>query len=460
MTDRLDVRLRRGLIRAYEGAWHRRPVFPYWNALEASQWWAPARLAALQLERLQALLQRTQATSPWYREQWRAAGLDAAEVTSLAAFRRWPVIDRDTIRHHRVAMRSTTPGTRLIAKATGGSSGVPLQFDLDFDSNDRRMAAWHRGYGWAGAAPGTRQWYLWGVPPSSAAEWKKKKVRLYDRLYRRHTESCFDLSEANLPRFVDSLARTRPDAIVAYTNALYTFARMLEERGITPYRPHSLVVGAEKLHGYQRTTIERVFGAPVFETYGSREFMLIGAECELHQGLHLTAEQLLVEILDDDGHPVPEGEAGNVTITDLTNYGMPFIRYANGDRAIAGGTTCGCGRGLPLLREVTGRRLDVLTTPDGRSLPGEFFPHILKELASVRQFQVIQDDPAAITVRLVAPEWRESDEQWLRREVAATAGGALRLDLERVTEIPLTAAGKLQVVVNRLATASTAKEQV
>ncbi|MES2304380.1 MAG: phenylacetate--CoA ligase family protein [Gemmatimonadota bacterium] len=460
MSDRLDVRVRRGLIRVYEGGWHRRPVFPYWGALEASQWWTPAQLAALQLERLQALLRTTQATSPWYAEQWRAIGLDAADATSLDAFRRWPVIDRDTIRANRVAMRSTTPGTRLIAKATGGSSGVPLQFDLDFDSNDRRMAAWHRGYGWAGAAPGTRQWYLWGVPPSSAAEWKKKKVRLYDRLYRRHTESCFDLSEANLPRFVASLESTRPDAIVAYTNALYTFARMLEASGITPYRPHSIVVGAEKLHDYQRTTIERVFGAPVFETYGSREFMLIGAECDFHQGLHLTMEHLLVEILDDDGHPVHEGEVGNVTITDLTNHGMPFIRYANGDRAIAGGNACGCGRGLPLLREVTGRRLDVLTTPDGRSLPGEFFPHILKELASVRQFQVIQDDPAAVTVRLVAPEWRDSDEAWLRREVAATAGIALRLDLERVTDIPLTAAGKLQVVVNRLATASTAKEQV
>ena len=146
-------------------------------------------------------------------------------------------------------------------------------------------------------------------------------------------------------------------------------------------------------------------------------------------------------------------------ITDLTNRGMPFIRYANGDRAIAGGTSCPCGRGLSLLQAVTGRRLDVLTTPDGRALPGEFFPHILKELASVQQFQVIQDDPAAVTVRLVAPTWQEQDERWLRAEVAATAGPLLRLDVERVNAIPLTAAGKLQVVVNRLAATPGRKEQ-
>ena len=459
MSERVDVRLRRGLIRLYEGGWHRRPVFPYWNALEASQWWSAERLAALQLTRLQALLVHAQLTSPWYAESWRAGGLDARAITTLEDFQRWPVIDRETVRSHRLAMRSKTPGMRLIAKATGGSSGVPLQFDLDFESNDRRMAAWHRGYGWAGAAPGTRQWYLWGVPPSSAAAWKKRKLRLYDRLYRRTTESCFELSEANLDRFVASLATTRPDAIVAYTNALYTFARMLEARGIVPTQPGSIVVGAEKLHDYQRATIERIFRCPVFETYGSREFMLIGAECEQHAGLHLTAEQLIVEVLDDAGRPTLHGEEGNLVITDLTNHGMPFIRYANGDRGIAGGASCPCGRGLPLLQAVTGRRLDVLTTPDGRSLPGEFFPHLLKELASVHQFQVIQEEPAAITVRLVAPGWQERDEEWLRREVAATAGPLLRLDILRVDEIPLTAAGKLQVVVNRLTAAPTRKEQ-
>src|SRR5690606_21936692 len=138
----------------------------------------------------------------------------------------------------------------------------------------------------------------------------------------------------------------------------------------------SIVVGAEKLHDFQRDLIERVFEAPVFETYGSREFMLIGAECEHHDGLHVTAENLIVEVIDDDGNPVPEGTEGDVAITDLTNLGMPFIRYRNGDRAVAAEGDCACGRTLPRLARVAGRRLDVLTTPDGRQLPGEFFPHI------------------------------------------------------------------------------------
>jgi phenylacetate-CoA ligase len=289
------------------------------------------------------------------------------------------------------------------------------------------------------------------VPPDATARWRKHKLRLYDALYRRTTESCFELSEAAVGRFASSLARARPDVIVAYTSAIYTLARMLEARGMTPFSPASIVVGAEQLHDFQRTTIERVFRAPVYETYGSREFMLIGAECEAHAGLHLTAEHLIVEILDDEGAPVPAGTEGDVVITDLTNTGMPFIRYRNGDRAIAATGACPCGRHLPRLARVTGRRLDVLTTPDGQQLPGEFFPHILKEFAAVQRFQVEQDDPEFVTVRLVAPEWSSDDSDRLRREVAAVAGGALEVRIDRVEDSPLTGAGKLKVVVNRLA---------
>jgi phenylacetate-CoA ligase len=104
-----------------------------------------------------------------------------------------------------------------------------------------------------------------------------------------------------------------------------------------------------------------------------------------------------------------------------------------------------------LLAAVTGRRLDVLQTPEGGRLPGEFFPHLLKEISAVQRFQVIQDNERVIRLRVVAPAWREEDATWLRRELAAVAP-SLTLDIQQVPEIALTATGKLQVVVNALAT--------
>lgn len=439
------------LLPAYEGGLKRRKAFTYWAELERTQWLPQPRLEQLQLEALRRLLIHAFQHCPYYRETWHDQGLCPDDLKQLSDFHRWPVISRSTIQESRIRMRSGN-ARRLMQKATGGSSGVPLLFDLDPGSLDRRFAAWHRGYAWANGGPGTRQLYLWGVPLGERTRWARAKDRLYNALYRRRVLNSFELSEASAPKFLDAINRCRADVIVAYTNPLYALARMVEERGLKATPPRATIVGAEKLHDFQRRVIERVFGAPVFETYGCREFMLIGAECDRHEGLHLTAENLLVEVLDDRGAPTPEGEEGNVVITDLYNYGMPFIRYSNGDRAVAGWGVCSCGRGLPLLRKVVGRQLDMIETPDGRRVPGEFFPHLVKDYASIRQFQVVQE--AADHVRLLvvtSRPWNPAEQDHLEREVRRVLGERTRFEIVPVDEIPLTRSGKLRVVVSRCA---------
>lgn len=448
MIDRLYRNL---VIRTFESGLKRRKTFAYWRRLERTQSLPLDQLRELQLASLKQLLLHASASCPYYRDAWRLLKLEPRDVQSMDDFQQWPLIDRDAIRVNRWQMRADSTALRLITKSTGGSSGVPLEFDLNEDSNDQRMAAMHRGYGWAGALPGTRQWHLWGGAAGAQSRAKRAKDALYHRLYRRSMSNSFAMSDTRLPLYLKQLNRCRPQTIVAYTNPMYFFASVLQERGLVPYSPKSIIVGAEKLHAFQRETIERVFQAPVFETYGSREFMLIGAECAEHSGLHLTMENLLVEILDNDGKPTANGEEGNVVITDLTNYGMPFVRYMNGDRAIAGLSQCACGKSLPLLKKVVGRRLDMIATPDGRQVPGEFFPHVMKEYKAVRRFQIVQDDVQVIQVRLVVNgQWTDSARRGLEQQILEVVGDSVDLDIAIVDDIPLTQAGKLQVVVRRL----------
>lgn len=434
------------LLTVFDRLVKRRHTLQYWADFEQSQWWSPERQVQHQAAALRSLMQHAWETCPYYRETWQELGLFPHRLHSPDDLRAWPLITRETIRTHRTQMRTTAP-CQLMSKSTGGSSGEPLHFDLSSDSNDRRTAMMFRGYGWAGGEPGSKQLYVWGGPLSTVSTWKRWKMQLHAKIERHHVINCFEFTPERMKAHFEALNRYRAEVIVAYTNPLYEFARFMDENKLTPASPQSIIVGAEKLHDFQRELLQRVFRAPVYETYGSREFMLIGAECNRHTGLHLSQENLLVEILDDNGQPTPAGEEGNIVITDLFNYGMPFIRYVNGDRAVAGFSECTCGRSLPLLSKVTGRKLDTLETPDGRKVPGEFFPHLIKEFPAVRRFQVVQDCRERILLKLVAPAFSETDRDRLLRAVRECAGTVVKLDLSLVEEIPLTGAGKLKVVV-------------
>ena len=446
----IDWAYRKIILPGFESGFKRRKTFAHWRDLEQSQWWTRDEIESLQIDRLRDLLAYCYEHCRWYRNLWSDLGIDVHSVTSIDDLQAFPITTRNTMRDQGSQIRSSEQGLRFVSKSTGGSSGSPLQFIIERQADDRRIAATFRGYSWAGAGPGTTQSYLWGVSLGDDPRWKRWKTRLYERgLYRRDVMDSFQLSQSNIEDYVLQLNRYRSTVLVAYTNPLYELARSIEERNLKVHRPNSILVGAEKLHDFQRVQIERVFRAPVFETYGSREFTLIGAECDRHCGLHLSFENLIVEVVDEGGHPTPSGQEGNIVITDLFNTAMPFVRYAIGDRAVAGFDTCSCGRGLPLLKKVVGRQLDILQLPDGRTVPGEFFPHLIKDYPAIRQFQVVQVRPNAIDLKLVVDQdaWNDESSDSLRQKITSELGDSSEISIDRVPQIKRTRAGKMRVVV-------------
>src|SRR6266849_6583954 len=188
------------LLPAFEGGFKRRKTFRYWKDLERTQWLARTELEMLQFQALRRLVADAFANCGYYRDAWSKLDLHPEQLNLLEDFQRWPVTDRETILLNRLQMRNIQLQGRLLAKSTGGSSGVPLHFDYDRDNLDWRMAAWHRGYNWAGAGPGTKQLYLWGVALGHQPWWKRCKDFLYSRLYRRLILNSFELSEERVPQ--------------------------------------------------------------------------------------------------------------------------------------------------------------------------------------------------------------------------------------------------------------------
>ena len=440
---------RQVLIPGFEAVVKRRRTFAYWRALEKSQWLPREQIEALQIDRLRRLLTHAATTCPYYRDVWASMGLDAASVTDVAAFARWPITDKATRRTHRAAIRSTAPRLRMLTKGTSGSTGEPFAIDYDEGSLERRMAAAFRGYAWAGAPPGVKQFYFWGEPVFARPALARQKDRFHHRLYRRHLHNSLNFRDGAVDAVLRDYERARAAVIVAFTRPLYEWARVMQANGLRPTPPRAIIVGAEKVHPFQRALIEDVFSAPVFETYGSREVMLIAAECERHHGLHVTSEHLVVEIVDDDGTPVAPGVEGRLIVTDLFNDGAPFVRYDIGDRAVASERVCECGRGLPLLERIVGREVEVVVTPDGRRIPGEVFPFLFKDQYQIARYQAVQDAADRLVVRVMLREpWPAAAKDATVEALHKLIGSQMTLVMEIVDAIEEGPGGKLALVKN------------
>jgi phenylacetate-CoA ligase len=306
-----------------------------------------------------------------------------------------------------------------------------------------------RGYGWAGSRMGRRTMHLWAGTVGSPGVVKRWKDRVYDAAFARRMLDSFHMTETNMASYADAIDAYRPEVIVAYVGPLVRLAEWLLATGRTVARPASIIGAAEALHPFQRALIERAFGAPVYNTYGCREFMLIASECERRDGLHVNVDHLLVETLVD-GKPVTTG-SGEVVVTDLFNRGMPFIRYVNGDMATHASHRCTCGRGLPTLASVDGRKLDAIRTPAGHVLPGEFFPHMLKDVPGLARFQLVQRRLDRLDLSIVRDDaFDDASLDYIRREVAKVLGDSAELHCHFVDDIPLTRSGKLRVTVSEL----------
>ncbi len=417
------------------------------HELEASQWWEAEALARWQWLELGRLLEHARSEVPYYQRWFAARGASVQDIVHRRDILSLPIIDRASmlVEPELFQARLRPPGT--YTKATGGTSGRPLRFLVDPRSEQWRLAVSRRGYQWAGCVPGGRQVHLWSGDLIPSTRFTRLKRGLHRVLQGQVYIDSFHLGHADMDRALAVINRFRPRTLVVFTSALEMLARHAQARGWRP--PASLggiITGAESLHPHQRELFSRVFACPVFETYGSREFMLIAAECERHQGLHLSAENLLVELIKD-GRPALPGEIGEVVVTDLHNRAQPFIRYRNGDLAVWAEGDCACGRGLPRLARLEGRILEVLRSPQGRELTGTFFPHLLKDFPAIRAYQVQQDTLDHLVIRLVLSEPLGDAQRSLILGLVAEALPGVHPEISLVDEIPPTAAGKRLVTI-------------
>jgi len=426
-----------------------RRILDHWKDFERNQWLLPQEIQTLQINRLHDLLLHAYQHVRFYHLRMESAGINPDSHPCQEFFYDLPLLAKDDILTHldELTADNISPGA-LKLNASGGSTGHTLSFYNDRASLDLRSAITMRGDRWAGLDIGTPHARLWGAPLDM-----KPQQRLINRfnnyLLNRMWLDCFRLSEQRMAEYARKLKRFQPQVLIGYATALITFANYLRDNKIKDIRPKGIISSAETLLDKGRETIELAFGCKVYDRYGCREAGPLACECSEGK-LHINADYVMFEVLKNGKTALP-GETGEVVITPLFNYGMPFIRYRIGDLGVAAEPVpCACGRGLPIIERIVGRTSDMLVNARGELFHGEYFTHLFYNQAGIRQFQVLQPDRDHLQFKLViGPDFDIRIIQLFETKIK-TFVGPISVAWEYVKEIPPLPSGKRAFTVSQV----------
>ena len=264
-----------------------------------------------------------------------------------------------------------------------------------------------------------------------------------------HREHCVD-GLAPASEMIGQLLRQRPDVVCGYPSTLRHVAERLRQPGTERLSPRLVFCGGEVLGRAARRLIEEAFSAPVFDFYGAHEFNLLAWQCPRTDAYHVCDDNVLVEIVDDAGRPVPVGEVGQVVATALHSYTMPFIRYRTGDLAVRGESPCRCGQPFSTIRAIQGRAADYLTLAGGRRVHPYAITATLaeREAAWVAQHQIVQIDPGHVLLNMRATRKPTViDLQRVHHAGAAVLGPDIRFDVALVEGFAQHPSGKFHPYV-------------
>lgn len=325
---------------------------------------------------------------PFYRRKYRQAGIHPGDLRSPEDFCHLPILTKEEVRNH--AHELIAEGARkqdMLESCTGGSTGAPVRV-----WHDRRFhfepLLW-RMLGWWGVPPEVNSAYVLRLTRKGRFEqWVNAAIWWPTR--RAHLDASL-MSEAELLNYARELQRLKPQLIQGYAGSVHHLAVFLEKEGLSIPRPKAVWVTSSPISKVQRLKMEEVFRAPVYDQYGCGEVFCLAAECAEQKGLHVFWDARCIEFVDPEFVPVDVGDFGSVLVTDLENRVFPLIRYQNGDEGRFLGSTCRCGRELPLIDSIRGRTTDCLTLPDGTRISGDYLTTIFDEYPdAVQAFQVRQ----------------------------------------------------------------------
>jgi phenylacetate-CoA ligase len=403
---------------------------------EKSQWLPPEELRAYQQERLRNIIRQAYHHVPYYRRLFDEKRLKPGDIRTVEDLSQLPLLSREDVRRSYRQLSADNARRFHPAQArTSGTTGTPLQFLVDKPSNILEFVYYWRHWSWAGYRLGHRfadVRYDYFVRREKTAD----DVWAFQPCLGRLLLNSMRISPDRIGEYAHALRRYQPQFIRGRPVSLYCLAMFLRQRGFSDVTFQAVFTGGETVLPQHREMVENAFGCKILDSYGHMERCVAISQCP-QGGFHVHSDYGILELAEgtkrDDGAVI-----GRVVGTSLHKMAMPFLRYQLDDliELCQNDNPCPCGRTLPLVKAVRGRKQDVILTPDGRRIPSLF--NVFHRVQSIRFFQLVQQDVRHLTVRIVKGtdytlQSEDSLKFWLRRFI----GHGMKIKLEYISECDL-----------------------
>lgn len=417
--------------------------------LEQSQWQSTETIHENANKRLTRFLDKAAKEVPYYRDLYQKLGLKPDAITSKANLSSLPFLDKAVIRENFEQLKSENAGPTQ-PFTTGGSSGTPLTFLLSNERVSHDVAEKWRATRWWDVDIGDKEIVAWGSPIELGAQDKVRVIR--DKLFRSTLIPAFDMDEQKLLGFIEQIKDLKPKMLFGYPSVYTLIAQTAQKKGIKldDLGIKVVFVTSERLYPYQQEVIEQVFNAPVANGYGGRDAGFIAHACP-HEKMHISAEDIVVEIIDNQGNVLPDGESGEIVVTHMATSDFPFIRYRTGDIGTIDTEQCSCGRGLPVLKNIEGRTTDFVVAQDGTIMHGLALIYILREMQGIDSFKIVQESFELTRVEIVPSD--DVTEEMKRSIVTGfkqRLGAGVTISVEIVDNIAAEKSGKFRYVISKV----------
>jgi phenylacetate-CoA ligase len=425
-------------------------AFYYLNALNKQAFWHPRKLEEYQIKKLQSVIRYAYDKVPFYNKRMKESGIRPEEIKSKDDLNKIPIIRKAEIRENLDEIISKDFDVKsLRMMSTSGSTGEPLFIYLCSREMEFRKAKHLR----ANISCGQKALDRWITLTGPQHFGKTTRLQRLFRFYVPTAISVFD----DISTQISKIERFKPDVLDGYSSSLFLLAKEIEKQKVETIKPRFIIGGAELIDRYSREYIEKVFGVNFFDQYSSVEFERMAWQCHERNGYHIDADALILQFLDKNGEEVSSGESGEIVCTSLFNYSMPLIRYAVGDVGTPSGETCECGRTLPLMQMVEGRKDSLLLLPICRILTPRAFTialHEFKYYNCIEKFRIVQKKLDAFEFNIKMKN-NGLKEDVLKTELSDHLKTIFKFDdltfeINLVDDIALDKNGKLMAVVSEL----------